>query len=239
VEGAPAALLAFRQRLALRRSRRTACNKPAYYHVCPSISAPPPSQVEQERNKYPPQQVVGFRFTGMRVPQVRRLERPQSGSGSGAAEGQAPSPPPAPAGVKEHGRAFGYALDEASLHHAFYEYLHDGERLRLEVVPHLLGRLREIRAWFAAQAEFRFYGSSLLFLYDVDAPPEAPLVDLRMIDFAHVWPIPPPSSVSPEREGATDGVARGAGRDEGYLRGLDSVIGFLEALLLAHRTTAE
>ena len=160
----------------------------------------PPAKVEQERSKYPTQQVVGFRFTGMRVPQA------------GAAVGAAGAPPP----VKERGRAYGYSLTEATLGRAFAEYLHDGARVRVELIPPFLERLRAIRAWFAAQSEFRFYGSSLLFLYDAaPAPGAAPRVDVRMIDFAHVWPI---------QDGGGDA------RDVGYLLGLDRVIGYLEAV---------
>jgi hypothetical protein len=115
---------------------------------------------------------------------------------------------------KEHGRAFGYKLDKHTLGTAFFEYLHDGHRLRTELVPPFIEKLREIEGWFAHQNSKRFYGSSLLFLYDGTA--EDPKVDVRMIDFAHVWPIPPQEV--PE------------GRDEGYLKGLRSIIGYLSDL---------
>ena len=155
-------------------------------------------QIEQERNKYPTQQIVGFRFTGMRVP-----------LSSG--------------GVKEHGRAFGYALTQETLGNAFAEYLHDGERLRLELIPPLLQRLKAIRAYFTEQSEFRFYGSSLLFVYESDSKGrtgQTPSVDVRMIDFAHVWPI----------QGSEVSGGRRSDRDSGYLLGLDSIIGYLVAL---------
>ena len=164
--------------------------------------------MEQERSKYPTQAAVGLRFTGMRVW--------QPGHGS----------------HKEHGRAFGYALSEATLHHALYEYLHDGERLRVELIPPLLQRVEAVREWFLSQAEFRFYGSSLLFVYEGDpvvadaAQPggtgaggdPAGRVDVRMIDFAHVWPI---------RDGPH-------GRDTGYLLGLDSLLRCLRHVATEH-----
>lgn len=158
-----------------------------------------PAKIKQERDKYPTQQVVGFRFTGMRVWDDVH------------------------AAYKEHGRAFGYALDERTLHHAFYEYLHDGKRVRTEVIPPLLDRLGAIRSWFETQSRYRFYGSSLLFVYEGHSeasttpaehaamPP--PRVDVRMIDFAHVWPIPPHQQPH--------------GRDTGYLLGLDSIMRYL------------
>jgi hypothetical protein len=170
----------------------------------------PPAKVAQERGKYPPQQAVGLRVTGMRV--WRRDERRYT----------------------EHGRAFGYALDDATLPHAFYEFLHDGTRVRTELIPPLLERLAAVRGWFAAQSDFRFYGSSLLFVYDgggsepaaaaaaaaVAAAAPPPRVDVRMIDFAHVWPIRP--------------AEQPAGRDDGYLKGLDSVIRYLRHVQAVH-----
>jgi hypothetical protein len=192
-----------------------------------------PSKIAAERSKYPPQATLGFRLTGMRV--------------WDEGEGR----------FREHGRKYGYGLDEGNVHRAFEEFLHDGTRLRSEVIPPLLSRLRELEAYFATQNEFRFYGSSLLFLYEGDpkgaaaaptgsgallltpgsmppagsrtesgavrgAPstpivhtslaPPAPRMDVRMIDFAHVWPI---------RDGPE-------GRDDGYLKGLRNVIHCLE-----------
>ena len=149
----------------------------------------PPDKVAKERDKYPPQLVMGFRCTGMRVWQ------------------------PAAGRYKEHGRTFGYRLDESTMVAAFYEFLHDGTRLRLDLIPPLLTAMRSVRATMAAQHDYRFYGSSLLFSYAGTPTSGTPRVDVRMIDFAHVWPI-------------TDA----GGSDTGYLRGVDSIIGFLEAL---------
>lgn len=150
-----------------------------------------PEKAEAERRKYPTQQVVGFRFTGMRV--WNEAERR----------------------FKEHGRSFGYALDEQNLHKAFEEYLHDGTRVRTELIPPLLDRLREIESWFESQSDFRFYGSSLLFVYDSSS--SQPKLDVRMIDFAHVWPITEPN-----------------GRDDGYLLGLRNIKRCLQRVRLQH-----
>lgn len=146
----------------------------------------PPEKAAAERSKFPLQQAAGFRVTGMRVWQ------------------------PVAQAYREHGRAFGYGLTEPRLHDAFREYLYDGVRVRTELIPPLLARLRDIEAWFESQAEFRFYGSSLLFLYEGEGGGAA--VDVRMIDFAHVWPI------------------RDGGRDSGYSVGLARIIRCLEQL---------
>ena len=47
------------------------------------------------------------------------------------------------------------------------------------------GFVEELRAVFATQEEYVFYGSSLLLAYDAALGEEAPL-RIKMIDFAHV-----------------------------------------------------
>lgn len=89
----------------------------------------PPEKIAAELRKFPLQQRVGFRLTGMRV--------------WDAVGGT----------YREHGRAYGYSLDEASLHCAFAEFLYDGRRVRRELVPPLLAHLRAVQAWFHAQSE--------------------------------------------------------------------------------------
>jgi hypothetical protein len=122
-------------------------------------------------------------MTGMRVWDRRRAVRQLPDGRHESSAGH----------YREHGRAFGYKLTQATLGDGFREFLFDGERVRYEAVPPFLDRLLAIRLWMASQAEFRLYGSSLLFIYEGDAQPGAPpRVDLRMIDFAHVWPIRQP-----------------------------------------------
>lgn len=151
-----------------------------------------PPKIGKEACKYPTQQLVGFRMTGMRVWDRRHAVRQLPDGRYESCAGH----------FREHGRAFGYKLTQATLGDGFREFLFDGERVRYEAVPPFLDRLLAIRHWMASQAEFRLYGSSLLFIYEGDVQPGAPpRVDLRMIDFAHVWPI---------RQPAQDGSATAA-----------------------------
>jgi len=83
---------------------------------------------------------------------------------------------------------------------------------RITIITKYLEELRKIKEWLdSPQAQFRMYSSSLLFLYEGDSI-SATRADLRMIDFSHVYPI-------------IDG-----GRDEGYLKGLNNLIQYLEDL---------
>jgi hypothetical protein len=53
-------------------------------------------------------------------------------------------------------------------------------------VDEFLKRLQSIAKWFEIQRRFHFYSSSLLLIYESD-PKCAPIVDVRMIDFSHVF----------------------------------------------------
>ena len=176
----------------------------------------PPDKVAREAAKWPPQARLGLRFSGMRV---------------GWREGAGGEP----RWRERTGEALRGSLPDdggdAAPAAALREFLGGGgERrpLRRDVVPPLLARLAALRAWFLMQSQFRFFGSSLLLVYDGDGgaapgggaaaqPPPPPPVELRMIDFAHVWDA---------------GEEAPAGCDEGYLLGLETLARALRALLL-------
>jgi hypothetical protein len=123
----------------------------------------------------------------------------------------------------------------------FRNFLDNGRRLRVDLIPLFVATLQQILKWFEEQRLYRFYSSSLLFVYEGNEPDELnhnrtdeisltgngkhagevmrkkkmkmKMADIRMIDFAHVTP-------------ATDGRA-----DEGYIHGLKKTISCLENLL--------
>ena len=141
--------------------------------------------------RYPHQLVAGYRFTGMRV------HRPgMELTGSSSAALQVPGAPAsgegsdlqvsaAGSGVVVHRRGFGRALHHADMARGWCEFLFDGRRLRLDLLPALAGRVGEVLAWFESQRQFHFFSSSLLIAYDAGDPTPASL-RLCLIDFAHV-----------------------------------------------------
>jgi inositol-hexakisphosphate kinase len=91
------------------------------------------------------------------------------------------------------------------------EYFHNGERLRTELVQYFLPMLEEAYQFMSTQNKFRFYSSSLLFVYD--GKNQTPHGRIKMIDFAHVFDIQEPD-----------------GLDDGYLVGLVKLIEYFRIL---------
>jgi len=87
-------------------------------------------------------------------------------------------------------------------------YLQNGVSIRYDVAKKVVEELKKIEAWFNVQSKFKFYGCSILFVYDGIVPPSGvePKVNVRMMDFAHVIE-------------TTDGTL-----DTSYLKGLHTLI---------------
>ncbi|CAG5095021.1 Oidioi.mRNA.OKI2018_I69.XSR.g13993.t1.cds [Oikopleura dioica] len=164
----------------------------------------------KESVKYPPLVNTGFQLLGCRI---------SSDSGSTA---------------QKLDKKWGRSLDEDQLVNIglgkFLSSAGPYER-NILIIKGILERLLLIRDFFAAQTSYRFYASSLLILYEGYSPaelgsqgssdseddrwrPDKPRVDVRMIDFAHVW----------------DGD--GCNLDENYLFGLNKLILAFESLLI-------
>ena len=142
-----------------------------------------------EEKKYPLQRVTGYRIVGMRV-----------------CNGSL---------ICEYGRNFGLSFTDPDTAHKGFE-VYFGEMqgiLRVELAKLFLQRLRIIEKWFLEQREFLFFGSSLLFIYDVHQGGTNSLkVDVRLIDFAH----------TEESKGV---------RDEGFLVGLQNICKAFEIII--------
>ena len=152
-------------------------------------------KVLKEAKKYPKQVILGTRFTGMRVWD------------------------PINCSYKQYSREFGYSLTEASFYQIFDLFLHDGTSFQLNLAFSFKKKVQELKRVFERQNMFRFYGSSLLFLYEISD--RGVQFDLKMIDFAHVWPI-------------QDSASQYA-RDGSYLVGLETIENALDKAIELHR----
>eukprot|EP00128_Syssomonas_multiformis_P005489 Colp12_sorted_trinity150504_noHs@15886 len=144
-----------------------------------------PEKAAKERAKYVHQETIGFRFCGMKV-----YRRPES--------------------FFSVDRKYCMSVEPHTVEEALTEFFNNGDRFRYELVPHFMQRLEAILHAIEKEPTFRFYGSSLLLVYD--GAEEEPKIDVRMIDFAHVYKI------------------KDGGVDHGYIHGLKFLMGSLVKL---------
>lgn len=115
---------------------------------------------------------------------------------------------------KYHGRT----LAEKDLIPMATWFFHNGHQLRTDSITLMLDKLKNLRPYIVAQQHFYFYSSSLLLVYEGASPDLAPpRAEIRMIDFAHT-------------------VLSNGKNDEGYLHGLDYLIGILTTILQNDKT---
>lgn len=121
-------------------------------------------------------------------------------------------------------RLFGRGLTPDTVEDAVAAFLFDGANVRVELIPSILSELqRMICVLSEATNPFRFYTSSLLFVYEGDTTKgRAPHVALKIIDFAHAIP-----KADKEGEG-----------DDGVLMGLRNLALLFQSIAARHGSTA-
>eukprot|EP00879_Flechtneria_rotunda_P024184 GHRR01025632.1.p1 GENE.GHRR01025632.1~~GHRR01025632.1.p1 ORF type:complete len:280 (+),score=86.93 GHRR01025632.1:597-1436(+) len=128
-------------------------------------------------------------------------------------------------------RHWGKTLTADTVHQAFHKFADNGY-LTLKGLTTgsgmLLPQLQQLAKVFQHQKCWHFYSASLLVVYEGAArtAAEARLV-LKLIDFAHTFPLEPRNTLS--AESALGGVAGPAGVDDNFLSGLNSLINTLQA----------
>nr|XP_019594411.1 PREDICTED: inositol hexakisphosphate kinase 3 [Rhinolophus sinicus] len=134
---------------------------------------------------------------------------------------------------------YGRKLSAEGFRQALYQFLHNGTRLRTELLEPIQRQLRALLSVIRSQSSYRFYSSSLLIIYDGQEllegslgsphPREAPQtahgsslgdlakVDIRMIDFAHTT-----------YKGSWNEHTTYDGPDPGYIFGLENLIQIMQ-----------
>ncbi|GBG34188.1 Inositol polyphosphate multikinase [Hondaea fermentalgiana] len=146
-----------------------------------------PEKIAKEKKKYPPQEKIGFRIVGMKVYRRSKDEWWKSS------------------------RDWAMSITEDSMTNAIEKFFDDGQVVRYGLMGQLVEELDKIESMLRETARWRMYGSSLFVVYDGKA--ERPELRVRMIDFAHVFPI------------------RDGGVDDGYLHGVQFLRGCLNSSL--------
>uniref|UniRef100_A0A8C5LFV2 Kinase n=1 Tax=Jaculus jaculus TaxID=51337 RepID=A0A8C5LFV2_JACJA len=128
---------------------------------------------------------------------------------------------------------YGRKLSVEGFRQALSQFLHNGRRLRTELLEPILRQLRALLTVIRSQSSYRFYSSSLLIIYDGQESPERTpgglhpqkahsgpaKVDIRMIDFAHTT-----------YKGSCNEHTTYEGPDPGYIFGLENLINILQNL---------
>lgn len=109
----------------------------------------------------------------------------------------------------------GLGMSSEEFSYAINQFFNDGLTYRSKLITPIIQKLTDYYSCISQQDSFRFYSSSLLIIYD--GAPGQEHVNVRAIDFAHtIYPgIPVLRSESC------------GGPDEGYLRGIKSMIDLL------------
>ncbi len=164
----------------------------------------------KERSKYPLQEILGFRISGMRLwEDGRNVAIPKCWRGMPTLDSVQTGLCRFFLGREQPGRQEEQARDQEQKEEqdqeqklqCLVESESKLERLRKgkAVVTEVMSKLRAITAWMTKQSSIRLYASSLLIVFD--AAPGAQLsVDVRMIDFGHVYLIKVSAYLSIVRE---------------------------------------
>ncbi len=86
------------------------------------------------------------------------------------------------------GKPWGAQLKKETMPLALMEFVTQLGHLRFDVVRSFLEGLVPMRAFFASQRLYKFYSSSILFVFDADAPVGKPITRVKLVDFAHTYP---------------------------------------------------
>ena len=138
---------------------------------------------------------LGMRFTGMRVWNETK------------------------GNFDRYNKSWGRAVTPDSFNSSLLLFFTNGIETHTPLFSKYLEKLEALHAWISKQSHLRFYSSSLLFLYDAEDIHKE--VRLKMIDFAHVFPV------------------KDNGVDEGYIFGLTQLITRLKSLIQIHDLVQE
>ncbi|KAI9274285.1 hypothetical protein BDA99DRAFT_497066 [Phascolomyces articulosus] len=119
----------------------------------------------------------------------------------------------------------GRKLTFKAFHETLRYFLHDGHQLLIQHIPALLRKLRRLALLIRSLPGYRFFGSSLLIIYDgLDA--SCP-IDLRIIDFAHCVTL---KEMQTRIQDMNWPPERPDGPDLGYLLGIQTLIDSFEQM---------
>ncbi|EGG24006.1 hypothetical protein DFA_06144 [Cavenderia fasciculata] len=137
---------------------------------------------------------------------------------------------------------YGRSLTDQDIPLVLCRYLDNGLRSRLELLPLIAKRLGQIISLFEQQQCYKFYGGSLLFIYDGQSTNAADAkLNIRMVDFAHAHPTST-SNINHKNNNNNNSNSNNKNQpppiddedsvlDEGYLFGLRNLLKLINTLI--------
>ncbi|CAF3298367.1 unnamed protein product [Rotaria socialis] len=107
----------------------------------------------------------------------------------------------------------GRVLNTEEFCSSLVQYFDNGSTQRFDVISGIIEQLEALHGIISSLVKYRFYGGSLLIVYDGSV--NSKCIDVRMIDFAH--------TISAKTNNDESSMCH-SGPDEGYLHGLESLI---------------
>jgi hypothetical protein len=90
--------------------------------------------------------------------------------------------------VVSHGKPWGAQLKKDTMPLALMEFVTQHGHIRFDIVEKILDEMQDLINFFETQKLYKFYSSSILFVFDSAAPVGKPVVRVKLVDFAHTFP---------------------------------------------------
>ncbi|KAG0163332.1 hypothetical protein DFQ28_002221 [Apophysomyces sp. BC1034] len=127
----------------------------------------------------------------------------------------------------------GRTLTPTLFQETLYNFIHDGNRVLFEFIPDLITKLRQLSELILSLHGYRFFGSSLLIIYEGAKEEERPPIDIRIVDFARCV------TRHEMQQNLTDMTCPPDDPDEpdhGYIQGLKTLIDSFERIYADRHT---
>ncbi|KAK9687654.1 inositol polyphosphate kinase kcs1 [Basidiobolus ranarum] len=132
---------------------------------------------------------------------------------------------------KYHGRK----LNEAGFKSALEAYLYDGEQVATRHIPTIVRKLQSLSRAVKNTDCYRFYASSLLFVYDSTEPYDSKEISIKMIDFANSVT----NAQTLRKDKTVPYPPTKPGPDGGYLHGLRTLIYSFQEIWQQHASAED
>ena len=125
-------------------------------------------KIAKQIKKFKYQELLGYRITGMKVYDVHHSE------------------------YRLYEKEYGRHLTNLNAGHGLMNFFFNGRSIRIDAIRSIKSKLQNVLCWFENQNVYRFYGHSVLLIYEGNIEEEnlgvpTSKADVKLIDFAHCY----------------------------------------------------